>query len=352
MRAVAFHEHSPSFDAYTMSDELPVPTIGPDDLLVRVEYAALNRLDNFVRIGWKGLNLEFPHIPCSDFSGVIAEVGSQVNGWAVGQRVTANPLLWCGRCRPCLRGEHNRCINWHILGESTRGACAEYVKIPAVNLAAIPDDYDMRKAAAASLVYVTAWHSLVTAGGLRPTERVLIVGAGGGVNTASIQIAKLLGATVYVIASNASKAQMASSLGADWVYDRSVDPNWTRAVYQATRREGIDVVVDNVGQATWPSSLRTLAPNGRLLTVGGTTGYEASVPVNLLFGRHLSIIGSTMGTQEDYLTVMSLVFAGKLDPVVDSVWPMQAFSGAVQRMMANEQFGKILIQVQENELGI
>ncbi len=347
MRAVVFREHSPSFDVYTLSDEMPTPVVGPDDVLVQVEYAALNRLDNFVRMGWKGLSLDFPHIPCSDFSGVVVEIGANVQEWKVGQRVTANPLLWCGRCRACLRGQHNRCVKWDILGEGVRGACTEYVKAPAINLAAIPDGYDMRQAAAASLVYLTAWHSLVQAGGVGQTERVLVVGAGGGVNTASIQIAKLMGAEVYVIASNAQKVELALKLGADWAHDRSADPNWPRAVYQATQRAGIDVVVDNVGQATWMNSLRTLAPGGRLLTVGGSSGYEAATPVNLLFGRQLSIIGSTMGTQDDYLTVMSLVFAGKLNPIVDSVYSMQDFATAMTRMMSNEQFGKILIQVKE-----
>jgi NADPH:quinone reductase-like Zn-dependent oxidoreductase len=156
-----------------------------------------------------------------------------------------------------------------------------------------------------------------------------------------------MGAEVYVIASNAQKVELALKLGADWAHDRSADPNWPRAVYQATQRAGIDVVVDNVGQATWMNSLRTLAPGGRLLTVGGSSGYEAATPVNLLFGRQLSIIGSTMGTQDDYLTVMSLVFAGKLNPIVDSVYSMQDFATAMTRMMSNEQFGKILIQVKE-----
>lgn len=344
MRAVAFSAHSPSLDAYSIMD-LPVPEIGPGEVLVRVHYAALNRLDDFVRIGWRGLTLDFPHIPCSDFSGEIVQVGADVSGWEAGQRVTANPLLWCGRCRACLRGEQNRCARLDILGEGVRGACAEFVKIPAVNLVRVPDGYDMQRAAAASLVYSTAWHSLMAAGGLRPTERVLVVGAGGGVNTASIQIARFAGAKVYVIAGSAEKAQRALQMGADWAHDRSADPNWSRAVYAATGREGIDVAVDNVGQATWASSLRTLRPNGRLLTVGGSSGYEAIVPVNLMFARHLSIIGSTMGTQDDYLTVMGLIFAGKLDPCVDSVFEMEQFAQAMARMTANEHFGKLLIRV-------
>lgn len=343
MRAVVFREHTPALDAYELIDDMPTPDIAADEVLVRVQYAALNRLDNWVRIGWRGLNLDFPHIPCSDFSGTIAQVGADVEGWQEGQQVTANPLLWCGKCRNCLRGYQNRCAHWHILGETVRGACAEYVKIPARNLVAIPDGYAMQKAAAASLVYVTAWHNLITAGNLRAGERVLIVGAGGGVNTASLQIAKLVGAEVMMIASTAEKAKLARVQGADWVHDRSAEENWSKAVYQATAREGVDLVVDNVGEATWPSSLRTLATGGRLVTVGGTTGYKATVPVNLIFAKHLQIIGSTMGTQDDYLRVMSLIFQGKLDPIVDSIYPATDFAQAMERMMSDEQFGKILV---------
>ena len=343
MRAVVFREHSPSLDAYEVIEDMPVPEIAPDEVLIRVHYAAINRLDNWVRLGWRGLNLDFPHIPCADFSGTIAEVGDVVEGWSAGQRVTANPLLWCGTCRNCLRGYQNRCIHWHILGETVRGACAEYVKIPARNLIEVPADYDMQKAAAASLVYVTAWHNLMTAGNLRAGERVLIVGAGGGVNLASLQIAKFAGADVMMIASSPEKAALARNQGADWVHDRSDDENWSRAVYQATGREGVDMVVDNVGEATWASSLRCLAVGGRLVTVGGTTGYSATVPVNLIFGKQLRIIGSTMGTQDDYQRVMSLIFQNKLDPIVDSVVAPEQFPQAMARMMDDQQFGKLVV---------
>jgi len=345
MRAIVFHRHDPSPAAYAYTEDAPQPQPGPGEVLVRVAYAALNRLDDFVRIGWKGLELEFPHIPCSDFSGEIAAVGAGVSGWQPGQRVTANPLIWCGTCRACLDGRFNQCRHAYLLGEHVRGACADYVMVPARNLVAVPDGYDMRLAAAASLVYVTAWHSLVVAGAVRAGEKVLVVGAGGGVNTASLQIAKLAGATVYVIAGNAAKAERARSLGADWVLDRSADPDWSRAVFLATQRDGIDLVVDNVGQATWLNSLRTLRVGGRLVTVGGTSGYAAQVPVNLIFGRQVRLIGSTMGTQADYLTVMDLVFQGKLLPVVDSVFPMQDFRRAMEHMLAGDMFGKILIEV-------
>lgn len=345
MRGIGFDEHSPSLEVYRLRDDLPEPVAGPGEVRIRVAHAALNRLDDFVRKGWKGLRLEFPHIPCSDFAGTIESLGPGVGDWQVGQRVTANPLLWCGECRACLRGEQNRCRAGHILGEGVRGTCAEFVVVPARNLAAVPDGYDLRKAAAAPLVYATAWHSLVTAGRLRAGDHVLVVGAGGGVNTASIQIARLLGARVFAIAGDAAKAKRAQALGANWAWDRTQGEEWPRAVYEATGREGIDIVVDNVGQATWARSLRTLRPGGRLLTVGGSSGYEAATPVNLLFGRHLSIVGSTMSTQDDFLTVMGFVFAGRLDPVVDSAYPVEAFADAMRCLAENCHFGKIVIDV-------
>lgn len=345
MRAIVFDAHSPSLGVYRVATDVADPILKPDEVLVRVAYAALNRLDNWVRIGWKGLTLAFPHIPCSDFSGTIAAVGAHVQGWHLGQRVTANPLIWCGQCRACLAGEHNRCRSGHLIGEHVHGACADYVAVPARTLVAIPPAYDLAQAAAASLVYVTAWHSLMVAGQLRGGERVLVVGAGGGVNTASIEIAKFAGATVYVVASSAAKAERARALGADWVHDRSRDPDWSTAIFQATDREGVDMAVDNVGQATWTSSLRSLRVGGRLVTVGGTSGYQAQTPINLLFGRHLRIVGSTMGTQSDYLTVMDLVFRGRLCPIVDSVFPLDQFEAAMTRMLSDEMFGKIVIKV-------
>jgi len=349
MRAIVFERHDPSLAVYQPHDTLPTPTPAPDGVVVKVAYAALNRLDNFVRIGWKGLDLVWPHIPCSDFSGEIAAVGAEVTGWRVGQRVTANPLVWCGRCRACIAGRHNHCRSAYLIGEHVRGTCADFVAVPARNLIAVPDGFDMRLAAAASLVYVTAWHNLLVAGNLRPGERVLVVGAGGGVNMASLQIARFAGAEVYVIASSAEKARSAQQLGADWAIDRSAQPAWSKAIYEATHREGVDMVVDNVGQATWAESLRTLRPGGRLVTVGGTSGYNAPTPVNLIFGRHLRIIGSTMGTQDDYQTVMALVFQDRLRPVIDAVFPMAGFRQAMERLVAGDMFGKIVIEINPTE---
>jgi NADPH:quinone reductase-like Zn-dependent oxidoreductase len=329
MRAIIIRRHGAELELYEQVDDLAEPRPAPDEVVVRVSFAALNRLDDWVRIGWKGLRLDFPHVPCSDFAGEIVALGNEVRGWEVGQRVTANPLLWCGRCPACIAGRQNHCAQGHLLGEHVSGSCADYVAVPARNLIAIPEGVALEVAAAASLVYLTAWHSLLTVGDLRAGERVLVVGAGGGVNSAAIQIALLAGAEVFA-------------------HDRSRTPDWGRALFAATGRAGVDMVVDNVGQATWPVSLRALRPGGRLVTVGGTSGYDAQVPVNLIFARHLRLLGSTMGTQTEYARVMGLVFAGRLPPIIDSVTPLAGFRSAMARMLADEHFGKILIDVRSH----
>jgi NADPH:quinone reductase-like Zn-dependent oxidoreductase len=345
MRAVIFREHSPSLDVYEVVDDMPTPEIGPDDVLIKVHFAALNRLDDFVRQGWRGLNLEMPYIPGSDFAGEIAAVGDHVSGWEEGQRVTGNPTLFCGRCRYCLRGDQHLCEEFAIVGEHVRGAYAETMRLPARNLIAVPDGFDLKLAAAGNLVFLTAWRNLIVDGGLRPGETVLVVGAGGGVNMAAIQLAKLAGATVWVIASNAEKAEKALALGADWALDRSQEPNWGKAVWKKSGRQGVDAVVDNVGAATWLNSLRSLGRQGRLLTVGGTSGYRAEVPINLIFIRQLRIIGSTMGNMEDARQAFNLIFSGKVTPIIDSIYPLADYIEAIKRLQSGEHFGKIVIDV-------
>lgn len=346
MRAIELIRHGGDDDVYQLNEARQAPAPGDGEVLVRVAFAALNRLDHFVRLGWKGLSLDFPHVPCADFAGTIEAVGPGVEEWQPGQWVTANPLRWCGRCRACLRGFQNRCATVAIPGEHAPGVCAELIVAPALNLVALPAGYDPRKAAAASLVYATAWHSLVSVGGLQTGDRVLVVGAGGGVNTASIQIGRMVGAEVFVIAADAQKARRARELGARWVHSRADDgEEWGRALYAATGRAGVDIAVDNVGAATWGRSLRALAPGGRLLSVGGSSGYEAQVAVNLIFARHLAILGSTMAPHDDYLRVMAQIFAGRLEPIVDAIYPMEHFSQAMARLVQGEAFGKVLIDL-------
>lgn len=344
MKAVLFRQHG-SLDALEYVEDFPVPVLAPDEALIKVRYAALNRLDQFVVRGWKGLNLELPHIPGADFSGTLVALGRQVDGWTAGQPVTANPSLWCGRCAFCLRGEQGLCDDFAIVGEHVRGGFAEFVKMPARNLLAVPDGFSMQQAAAAPTVAVTTWRMLTTRGRLTPGETVLIVGAGGGVNSFAISLARMLGAVVWVVAGGAQKAQQAVDLGADWVIDREAEPNWSKAAYLKSNKQGVDVVVDNVGAATWEASLRTLKRGGRLLTVGGTAGYSGPTPINLIFGRQVSIIGSTMGSQAEFESVMRLIFAGKLAAPIDRIYPLHEARQAEERMQQGEHFGKILLEV-------
>lgn len=342
MQAVFFRAHGgPEVMEY---GEWPEPAPGPGEVLVEVRAAALNRLDKWVRDGWPGLKLALPHRPGSDAAGVVAAVAPDVAGWAPGDRVVINANLGCGTCPACVEGRDNLCDNWHLLGETTAGLFAERVAVPARQLLRVPDTVSFEQAAAAGLVYQTAWHSLITRGGLRAGESVLVVGAGGGVNTASIQIAKLAGATVYVVGSDAAKLARARDLGADVLIDRSrVD--WGREVYRLTGKRGVDVVVDNVGAATLPLSLRAARKGGRVLTVGNTSGPRFEFDNRYMFARHLSLIGSTMGTRAEFAVVMGLVFAGRLRPVVDSTRPLREIRAAHERLEQGDVFGKIVLTV-------
>jgi NADPH:quinone reductase-like Zn-dependent oxidoreductase len=301
-------------------------------------------MDLWVRNGWPGLNLEYPHISGADGAGEIAALGSGVSERAVGDRVVINSSLGCGTCEYCMEGTDNRCKSWHLLGETIRGTFAQYVVIPASNAYPLPDRYEENAAAAAGLVFHTAWHSLITRANLRPGESVLIIGASGGVNTASIQIAKLIGGTVYVVGSNSDKLALAEDLGADYLIDRSQEENWSKAVYQLTKKKGVDVVVDNVG-TTFPLSFRAARRGGRILTVGNTGGAKFKIDNRFIFGKHLTLIGSTMGTRQDFATVMELVFTGKLHPVLDLSYPLQEAPVAQERLESGEQMGKITLVI-------
>lgn len=342
MKAILFHEHG-GFDVLQYED-FPTPEPGEGQVLVKLETAALNRVDLWTRSGSSGIKLELPHIPGADGAGTIAGLGACVSGFNVGDRVVINSSLGCGHCPACVAGQDNRCRTWHLLGETIRGTYAEYVAVPATNVYPIPDDFAPRLAAAAALVFHTAWHSLIVRGGLRPAESVLILGASGGVNTASIQIAKLAGATVYVIGSNAEKLKLAESLGADYLIDRSQDENWSKTVYNLTGRRGVDVVVDNVG-TTFPLSFRTAARGGRILTVGNSGGAKFEIDNRQIFAKHLSVLGSSMGTRADFATVMELVFSGKLRPVMDRDYPLTEARLAQERLEKGEQLGKITLSI-------
>ncbi|OGN98632.1 MAG: hypothetical protein A2Z71_08490, partial [Chloroflexi bacterium RBG_13_50_21] len=289
--------------------------------------------------------LEYPHILGADGAGTVAGLGTCVSGWKIDDRVVINSNLGCGHCPACVAGQDNQCREWHLLGETVRGTYAQYVVVPATNLYPVPAGFELRMAAAAALVFHTAWHSLINRGGLKPAESVLVVGASGGVNTASIQIAKLAGAIVYVVGSGLEKLKLAESLGADYFIDRSKDENWSKAVYGLTNKRGVDVVVDNVG-TTFPLSFRAASKGGRILTVGNSGGAKFEIDNRQIFGKHLSILGSSMGTRADFATVMDLVFAGKLKPVLDRDFPLKDAQSALERLEKGEQLGKITLTIE------
>lgn len=342
MKAVFFQQHG-TLDVLEYG-ELPTPEPGPGEVLIRLKAAALNRLDLWVRAGWPGIKLEYPHIPGADGAGEVAALGPGVEGWQVGERVVINSNLSCGICDYCLAGFDNRCREWGLLGETRRGTYAEYICIPVCNILRIPEGFDEHNAAAAALVFHTAWHSLITRGDLRPCESVLIVGASGGVNTACIQVAKLAGATVYVVGSSSEKLALAESLGADHLIDRSKDENWPRTVYELTERRGVDVIVDNVG-VTFPLSFRAATRGGRILTVGNTGGPKVEIDNRFIFGKHLALIGSTMGTHSDFRKVMDLIFKGRLRAVIDRTYPLSEARAAQERLEKGEQMGKITLAI-------
>jgi len=341
VKALCFYEHG-ELDVLQYTD-VPDPEPGPGQVLIRVRACALNHLDIWIRRGWPGLKLEMPHWTGADVAGEIAALGEGVSGWEVGQRVVADPGISTREDEFTRRGEHSLSPGYVILGEQVRGGQAEYVAVPAANLMPIPEGWDFPQAAAPLLVSLTAWRMLIHRAKLRVGESVLIVGAGGGVNSMAIQIAKLAGATVYALTSTEEKMEQARELGADVVLNYREDPKWSTTLYKMTGRRGVDVVVDNVGKATLAQSMRAVARGGRIVIVGNTSGPQAEIDIRFIFGKQISIIGSTMGTHQDFRDVMGLVWAGKLKPVVDRVMPLSEGKRAFEVLERGEQFGKIVL---------
>jgi NADPH:quinone reductase-like Zn-dependent oxidoreductase len=340
MRAAIFDENGGP-EVVTIRDvERPEP--GPGEVRIRVGASGMNHLDLWVR---RGLPIEttMPHIGGSDIAGTVDALGDGVEGWAPGDRVVVNPSLWCGECEWCRAGEESLCDDYRILGEHTQGGFAEFAIAPAANLYRLPDDADFETAAAAPLVYVTAWRGLVTRGRVREGSSVLITGASGGVGTAAIRIAKHLGATVYAVTSS-PWVDRVRELGADAVYDRTDESvDYGKELWKATGKRGVDVVLDSVGEAGFKAHSRALAKGGRLVVYGATTGARAEVDLRLLFWKQLEILGTTMSNQEEFRAVMELVFRGSLDPVVDVAWPLDRARDAHERLEAGEAFGSIVL---------
>lgn len=322
--------------------EAPEPVVASGTVVVGVRAVALNHLDLWVRRGIPGLELELPHIGGSDISGVIEEVGRDVDGWEVGDRVAVNPSLWCGSCPSCEAGEESLCRSYQILGEHVRGGTAERVRVPAANLFRIPDSLGFEPAAAAPLVYQTAWRAVTNRAGLSAGETLLVTGGSGGVSTAVIQIGKHLGARVLALTSGADNVSRCQELGADLALDR-LETDLVTGARAATEGAGVDVIVDSVGEALWKECLRCLGPNGRLVTYGATTGTRAELDIRHVFWKQLQVIGTTMGSRREFEEVMRLVAAGTFRPVVDSVLPLERIREGHEALEAGSVFGKLVL---------
>jgi len=322
--------------------DVPDPACGPDEVVIDVKACAVNHLDLWVRAGLAGLQIEMPHILGNDVVGVVATIGTNVTGLRAGDRVLVNPMLSCGVCPMCLRGDDNQCRTYDVLGRRRNGGYAQKVAVPARNCMPYPGDLPWEQAAAVPLVFLTAWHMLVARAGVRAGEDVLVIGAGSGVGSAAIQIARLHGAHVIATAGSEDKMERARALGAQDVIDHSREDLAT-AVRALTAKKGADVIVEHVGGRVFESAMAALARDGRLVTCGATTGAKVTLDLNGLFGRHQSVLGSYMGRRQDMAEMLPNVADGSLKPVVDSVLPLADARRAHERMEARRQFGKLVL---------
>jgi NADPH:quinone reductase-like Zn-dependent oxidoreductase len=338
MKAVRIHQFGgPEVLTY---EDVPDPVLRKDHVLVRINACALNHLDLWVRKGLPGVNL--PHILGSDIAGEIVETGEYVTGFKSGQRVLLAPMHFCNRCPKCVAGLQNQCPDFTVLGNRVDGGNCELITIPAVNVIPIPDGLDFNQAASLPLVFLTAWHMLIGRAGLKVGETVLVLGAGSGVGIAAIQIAKLFHCRIITTAGDDKKLEKARALGADYGIDH-YKQKISEEVRKITSKEGVDVVVEHVGAATWDESMKCLKPAGRLVTCGATTGPTASMDLRFVYSRQLSILGSYMGTMGELYDVLAHVFAGRLKPVVDHIFPLKELRAAHEHMEKSQMFGKIVV---------
>ena len=338
MKAVRIHQFGGS-EVLTYED-IPEPQLRKDQVLVRVKAGSVNHLDVWVRKGLPGVKL--PHILGSDIAGEVAEVGEYVTGFKAGQRVLVAPMHFCGHCSKCLAGVQNECREFTVLGNAVDGGNCELIAVPAANVIPIPDSLDFVQAASVPLVFVTAWHMLVGRAGVRPGQTVLVLGASSGVGIAAIQIAKLFHCRVITTAGDESKLEKARALGADYGINH-YKQKIAEEVRKITNKEGVDIVIEHVGVATWDESMKSLKSGGKLVTCGATTGPNVAIDLRHLFARQLSLLGSYMGTMADLHEVLGHVFAGRLKPVVDRTFPLREIRAAHEYLEKSQMFGKVVL---------
>ena len=341
MRAVIIYEHG-GVDKLKYT-EIPNPDVQENDVLVEVKACAMNHLDIWVRKGIPSLSLEYPHVLGSDVAGVVAKVGKSVHGIEAGMPVLVHPGVTCRKCTYCLSGRENLCREYQILGEHRSGGCAEFVSVPEENVIPMPKNISFEEGACIPLVFLTAWHMLVSRARIEKGEIVLVHAAGSGMGSAAIQIAKLFGTTVITTAGTDEKVEKAKKLlGADYAINyRGQD--FFAEVRKITERRGVDVVIDHTGAINWERNILSLTVGGRMVVCGATSGHEGKVDIRRLFANRLSILGSTMGSKKELLKVIKHVESGKLKPVLHRVFPMSQVAKGHLLMENRDVFGKIVL---------
>ena len=340
MKAVFFKEHGgPEVLEY---GDAPEPKAKANEVLVEVRACALNHLDVWARRGLPGIDIPLPHILGNDIAGVVREAGELVTWVQAGDEVMLQPGVSCGHCIECLRGADNLCPEYDILGYRRDGGYAELVAAPGVNVIPKPKNLSWEEAAALPLVTVTAWHMLVTRAQVRAGEDVLIHAAGSGVGSIGIQVAKLHGARVIATAGSDDKLEKARMLGADEVVNYTSE-DWPKEIRRLTGKRGVDVVFEHTGAATWPGSVAVLARNGRLVTCGATSGFDARTDLRQVFYRHLSLLGSFMGSKAELLEAMKFVERGQIRAVIDRTLPLAEARRAHELIEDRAQFGKLVL---------
>ena len=342
MKAVIFEQHGgPEVLKLT---EVSKPTIKANEVLVEVRACALNHLDVWVRNGLPGIKIPLPHILGDDIAGVVREVGDLITWVNAGDEVMIQPGVSCGHCAECLAGRDNMCDDYDMIGYRRDGGYAEFVAVPGVNVIRKPRNLSWSEAAALPLVTLTAWHMLVARANVQPGEDVLVHAAGSGVGSLGIQIAKLRGARVITTASSEEKLTKARELGAD-VTINYTQSDWPKEVRRLTNGRGVDVVFEHTGAATWPGSILSLKKGGRLVTCGATSGFDAKTDLRHVFYRHLTILGSMMGSKADLLAAMKFIESGQIRAVVDRTLPLAEARKAHELIEDRAQFGKVVLDI-------
>lgn len=345
MKAVRIHEHGGV--EKLRYEEVEEPKLSsPTEAIVQLKTASLNRIDLRSRQGLTGMEISLPHILGADGAGIVVEAGERVHNVRKGDAVCLYPPSGCGQCEFCSTDREFMCVHLRVPGERTQGTYAEYVKVPAANCFSIPPGLSFEEAAAFPLVFIAVWRMLVTNAELKPGEDVLILGIGGGVATAALQLAKQMGAHVFVTSSSDEKLEMAKNWGADHGinYLRS---DFAKEVRTLTGKRGVDVVVDCVGGDSWVKSLAALVKGGRLVTCGATAGANPQTDIRRIFWNHLKIFGSTLGSREEFRQLLGFMQASRVRPIIDQIFPLKEAAAAQRRLEEGKQFGKIVLEIAE-----